>query len=277
MKPLERLLAIMAQLRDKEKGCPWDVEQTFATIAPHTIEEAYEVADAIARNNMGDLKEELGDLLLQVVFHAQMASENQSFTFDDVAQAICDKLVARHPHVFADSVVKTAADQEAAWESYKAEERKQKSTPGHHSPDPLEGVALSLPGLTRALKLQKRAARVGFDWVHIDDIFDKMNEEIQELISCMATEKPKQALMEEIGDMIFCCVNLARKLEVDPEEAVRYCNRKFQSRLDYMRNMLDQEQRNLDSASFQELNDLWDQAKIVERAASGAASGSSDV
>ena len=265
MKPIDRLLEIMARLRDKENGCPWDVEQNFASIAPHTIEEAYEVADAIERRDMADLRGELGDLLLQVVFHAQMAKEEKLFTFDDVAQAICDKLVARHPHVFGDAVVKTAADQEVAWEKQKENERKAKKEPGTVSVDPLEGVSKALPGLTRALKLQKRAATVGFDWVNLDDVFAKLNEEVQELINVMATGKPQESLLEEVGDMLFCCVNIARKLKVDPE-AIRYCNRKFESRLTYMRGMLNLEQRDLSSASFQELNDLWDQAKIAEKA-----------
>ncbi len=215
---------------------------------------------------MQGLREELGDLLLQVIFHSQMAKEEGLFSFDDVAQAICDKLVTRHPHVFGDAVIKTAADQEAAWEQQKAKERQAKSADGAISVDPLEGVSLALPALTRALKLQKRAARVGFDWVHLDDIFTKLNEEVQELITVLAQEKPKQFILEELGDMIFCCVNLARRLEVDPEEALRYCNRKFENRLTYMRTMLDKDQRDLSSASFQELNDLWDEAKIAEHA-----------
>lgn len=265
MKPIDRLIEIMALLRDKEKGCPWDVEQNYASIAPHTIEEAYEVADAIERGDMKSLREELGDLLLQVVFHAQMATEEKTFTFDDVAQAICEKLVTRHPHVFGNETIKTAADQEVAWEKQKAKERQEKAdsiTAGN----PLEGVSLALPGLTRALKLQKRAATVGFDWVNIDDIFSKLNEEVQELIAVIATEKPQEAILEEVGDMIFCCVNIARRLRVDPEEAVRFCNRKFENRIEYMRKMLDMEQRDLSSASFQELNDLWDEAKIAEKA-----------
>lgn len=264
MRPIDRLLTIMAQLRDKEKGCPWDVEQDFASIAPHTIEEAYEVADAIERKDMKGLRDELGDLLLQVVFHSQMANEQKLFDFDEVATSICDKLEKRHPHVFGDAVVKTAADQEKAWEDQKAKERKDASK--SISEDPLAGVSLALPSLTRALKLQKRAERVGFDWPNIDAVFEKLNEEIQELITVMAQKQQPKAILEEVGDIIFSCVNLARKLGVDPEESVRFCNRKFESRFSYMRQMLDLEQRNLSSASLQELNDLWDQAKIAEKA-----------
>ncbi len=263
MRPIDRLLTIMAQLRDKEKGCPWDIEQDFASIAPHTIEEAYEVADAIARKDMHGLRDELGDLLLQVVFHSQMANEQKLFNFDEVATAICDKLEKRHPHVFGDAVITTAADQEKAWEDQKAKERKDASS--GIAEDPLAGVSLALPSLTRALKLQKRAERVGFDWPNIDAVFEKLNEEIQELITVMAQKQAPKAIMEEVGDIIFSCVNLARKLGVDPEESVRLCNRKFESRFSYMRHMLDLEQRNLSSASLQELNDLWDQAKIAEK------------
>ncbi len=264
MQPIDRLLTIMAQLRDKEKGCPWDIEQDFASIAPHTIEEAYEVADAIERKDMNGLRDELGDLLLQVVFHSQMAKEQNIFNFDQVATAICDKLEKRHPHVFGNAVVKTAADQEKAWEDQKAKERKDANA--SIAEDPLAGVSLSLPSLTRALKLQKRAERVGFDWANIDAVFEKLNEEIQELITVLAQKQSPKAIMEEMGDIIFSCVNLARKLGVDPEESVRFCNRKFESRFSYMRQMLDLEQRNLSSASLQELNDLWDQAKIAEKA-----------
>lgn len=265
MKPIDRLLTIMARLRDKENGCPWDVEQTFATIAPHTIEEAYEVADAIEKNDLHALREELGDLLLQVVFHSQMAGEQGQFTFDDVATGICNKLESRHPHVFSDAVITTAAEQEAAWETQKAKERS--ASQNADKDNPLAGVSIALPGLTRALKLQKRAARVGFDWLDVQDVFTKLDEEIKELQHVLASKKDnKRAALEEVGDMLFCCVNIARKLEVDPEEAVRYCNRKFENRLGYMRKMLNMEQRNLDSASFQELNDLWDEAKISEHA-----------
>lgn len=263
MKPIDQLLDIMARLRNKENGCPWDVEQTFASIAPYTLEEAYEVVDRIERSDMPGLREELGDLLLQVVFHSQMASEAKLFTFDDVVKEICDKLVRRHPNVFADAKVKTAKEQEHAWEKHKENERNQKND--GKAADPLEGIPLALPGLSRALKLQKRAAKVGFDWANLEAIFEKLDEEKEELLHVMAHEDTPERRLEEIGDIIFTCVNLARKLGVDPEEAVRYCNRKFENRFHYMRAALDVEHRNIDDASLQELNDLWDQAKIAEQ------------
>jgi len=263
-KPIDRLLTIMAQLRDKNKGCPWDVEQTFASIVPHTLEEAYEVADAVEKKDMASLREELGDLLLQVVFYAQMAAEEKLFTFDDVAKAIVDKLTRRHPHVFGDGTkIKSAAEQTEAWEKHKDKEKK-KTTRGIQA-DLLEGVPLALPSLTRALKLQKRAARVGFDWQNLESVFEKLEEETQELLHAVAHENTKESKLEEVGDMLFCCVNLARKLEVDPEAALRFANRKFENRLGYIQAELNSQQRNINDASFQELNDLWDQAKIVEK------------
>ncbi len=264
MKPLDRLLEVMAQLRDKENGCPWDVEQTFATIAPHTLEEAYEVVDAIEKKDMKALREELGDLLLQVVFHAQMASEQGQFTFDDVAQGIVDKLIRRHPNVYAGQKVGSAADQAEAWEKHKTEEKK-KAGRGIAA-NLLDDVPTVLPGLTRALKLQKRAVRVGFDWANLEAVFEKLEEEIAELRHVMAHHDTPEGRLEELGDMLFCCVNLARKLAVDPEEAVRFCNRKFESRFRYMQAEMDAQQRDIADASLQELNDLWDQAKIAEKA-----------
>jgi tetrapyrrole methylase family protein/MazG family protein/ATP diphosphatase len=265
MKPIDRLVEIMAQLRDKEKGCPWDIEQTFATIIPHTLEEAYEVADAVEKNDMRSLREELGDLLLQVVFHAQMATEQKLFSFDDVAQAISDKLVSRHPHVFGDAKVNTAAEQTEAWEKHKDAEKK-KASSGHAS-SVLADVPLALPSLSRALKLQKRAARTGFDWPNLEAVFDKLEEEIEELVEVVAQEGKQEEKLEEVGDVLFSCVNLSRKLGVDPEEALRACNRKFETRFRYIELELDSQQRDIKEASLQELNDLWDQAKIAEKAA----------
>jgi MazG family protein len=269
MKPMEQLLEIMKRLRDKENGCPWDLEQDFASIAPHTLEEAYEVVDAIENKDMKGLREELGDLLLQVVFHAQMAEELKLFTFDDVAKGICDKLISRHPHVYGDAKVKDAAAQAEAWERQKAEEKKKAGFVNH---DPLADVPMALPGLARAQKLQKRAARVGFDWANLEAVFEKLDEEIQELMHVMAHDNSPAGLEEEIGDMIFCCVNIARKLNVDAEKAVRYCNQKFINRLAYVRAELNVQHRNLMDASLQELNDLWDQAKIAEHVPSRSAS-----
>jgi tetrapyrrole methylase family protein/MazG family protein/ATP diphosphatase len=261
MKPIDRLLEIMNRLRDKENGCPWDVEQTFASIANNTLEEAYEVVDSIEKNDMKGLREELGDLLLQVVFHAQMASEQKLFTFDDVAQGICDKLIHRHPHVFADAKIETAAQQTEAWEHLKTEEKKKS---GSAPKNLLDNVPIALPGITRALKLQKRAARAGFDWANLEAVFEKLNEETQELLQAMSHKNTSEAILEEIGDMMFCVVNIARKLNVNPEDAIRLCNRKFETRFRHIEAELDIQKRNIGDASLQELNDLWDQAKIAE-------------
>src|SRR5471030_2375537 len=215
--PLARLLAVMAWLRDRQHGCPWDIDQTFRTIAPYTIEEAYEVADAIERDDMPALKEELGDLLLQVVYHAQMAAETGAFDFADVAAAITDKMIRRHPHVFGDVVVQTAAQQKSAWETLKAKERVAKGASSHGL---LNGVAIALPALSRALKLSERAARVGFVWPSVDEVMQKLEEEIAELKAELAAGDVAAA-REELGDMLFVCANIARELEVDPEAALR--------------------------------------------------------
>lgn len=262
MKPIDRLLELMALLRDKEKGCPWDVEQDFASIAPHTLEEAYEVVDAIEKNDMRNLREELGDLLLQVVFHSRMADEQGIFNFDDVAQGICDKLITRHPHVFADTKISSAAEQSEAWEKHKEKEKANKIDA--KDADILEGVTLALPAMTRGLKLQKRAARAGFDWPDISMAFEKLDEEVKELEHVISNNGTPAEKLEEIGDIIFTCVNIARKLEVDPESAVRFCNNKFENRLHYIQAELNSQRRSIKDASFQELNDMWDQAKISE-------------
>ena len=262
MKPIEKLLNLMAQLRDKEKGCPWDIEQNFASIAPNTLEEAYEVVNAIEKNDMQNLREELGDLLLQVVFHAQMANEQQIFSFDDVAEAICNKLVNRHPHVFGDAKINNAAEQIESWEKIKQQEKDKLGFKA--KPNILDDVPISLPSLARALKLQKKAARAGFDWQSLEPVFEKLEEEIGELKYVLEHENSAEKNLEEIGDIIFTCVNLARKLDIDPEQALRFCNKKFESRFGYIQAELDTQQRIVSDASFQELNDLWDQAKILE-------------
>ncbi len=227
---MDRLRDIMALLRDPEKGCPWDVEQTFAGIAPHTIEEAYEVADAVERGDMSNLEEELGDLLLQVVFFARMAEEEGIFDLDGVARAICTKLVSRHPHVFGDATIKDADAQLRAWEGYKAQERKEERKEERRETSALDGVAMALPALTRAVKLQKRAARVGFDWDEAAGVLDKMAEETAELGREMAADASADRIEDETGDLLFTCVNLARKLGVDPEQALRRANAKFDAR-----------------------------------------------
>jgi len=225
---IERLLGIMARLRDPDRGCPWDREQNFATIAPYTIEEAYEVADAIERADRAALKDELGDLLFQVVFHARMAEEEGLFAFADVAEAISDKMLRRHPHVFGDAEIADAAAQTEAWETHKAKERE--AAGGHDSV--LDDVALALPALLRAAKIQRRAARIGFDWPGTDPtpVFAKLDEEIGELKAALADEGDPGAVEDELGDVLFAAVNLARKLNVEPEAALRRATGKFERR-----------------------------------------------
>jgi MazG family protein len=224
--PIDRLLAIMARLRDPERGCPWDQAQDFKTIAPYTIEEAYEVADAIERGDMAALKDELGDLLLQVVFHARMAEEQGGFAFDDVAIAIADKMVRRHPHVFGDAEIRSVAAQNEAWEAHKAAERQ--AAGGNASV--LDGVALALPALLRAAKISRRAARIGFDWPDARAVVPKIAEEIAEIEAELDGGGSPAALEEEVGDLLFAVGNLARKLEVEPETALRRATVKFERR-----------------------------------------------
>ena len=254
--PLERLRAIMARLRDPVTGCPWDVAQDFATIAPYTIEEAYEVADAIDRQAWDELKGELGDLLFQSVFHARMAEEAGLFDLDDVATAIADKMIARHPHVFGDESNAKSADQQVAdWESVKAAERAAKAKGGV-----LDDVALGLPALMRAEKLQKRAARVGFDWPDIAMVIDKIAEEARELAEARAT-LPQDKIAEEMGDLLFVMANLARHLKVDPEDALRRANTKFTRRFAFIEAELAKQGKRPDESDLAEMDALWDSAK----------------
>jgi ATP diphosphatase len=225
---LSRLLEIMRRLRDPEHGCPWDLEQDFASIAPYTVEEAYEVADAIEREDWDDLEDELGDLLLQVVFHAQMADERGLFDFQAVARRIGDKLVRRHPHVFGDAEAEHADQVKDLWQAAKAEERRARGAASH-----LDGVSTGLPELLRASKLQKRAARAGFDWPSPAPVLDKLDEELKELHEELhedASQWDRQRLLDELGDLLFVSVNLARKLELDPGAALRHANAKFERR-----------------------------------------------
>lgn len=263
-KPIDRLLSTMARLRDKENGCPWDVEQTFASIAPCTLEEAYEVVDAIERNDMEHLREELGDLLLQVVFHSQMASEAGLFDFDAVAGELTDKLIRRHPHVFGDAVITDADATIDAWEAIKAQEKAAKPKKAESL---LDDIPLALPSLSRALKLQKRAAKVGFDWDTPEPVFAKLAEEADELRAEIAAGAPKEKLADELGDLLFVCVNLARQLKVEPEEALRSTNRKFERRFRHIEQALRQQGRNPQDATLEEMDALWDEAKAAERAA----------
>lgn len=261
--PMDRLLAVMAKLRDPKGGCPWDVEQTFATIAPHTIEEAYEVADAIERNDLPALQDELGDLLLQVVFHARIAEEAGHFDFPSVAEAISEKLVRRHPHVFGDAHVESAAAQTIAWEALKAEERGRAKDGVKEPPSALEGVALALPALLRAQKLQKRAARVGFDWPDALPVFDKIAEESEEIKKEIISGDVEN-LESEIGDLLFSCVNLARKLNIDPEGALRRANTKFERRFRRVEGLLAAQGQAPQTAGLDIMDRLWEQAKTEE-------------
>ena len=266
--PIERLLDVMRRLRDPQSGCPWDVEQSFATIAPYTIEEAYEVVEAIQQGDMDALKDELGDLLLQVVFHAQMANEEKKFDFDAVAAAIADKMIRRHPHVFGDVVVDGAAAQTTAWEAHKAEERAAKAKASGAAPSALDGVTVGLPALTRALKLQKRAGRVGFDWKEAPPILDKIAEELDELSDEMTAETPDASRLEdEMGDLLFACVNLARHLEIDPESALRRTNAKFERRFRRVEALLAAQGKRPEGVELDEMERLWVQAKREERGA----------
>lgn len=256
-KAIERLIDIMARLRDPERGCPWDVEQTFRSIASYTVEEAHEVADAIEREDFDDLRDELGDLLFQVVFHARMAEEQSLFGFDEVAEAISDKLVRRHPHVFGDASFDNLEEQTASWEAIKAAERAEK---GQADESLLDGVSRGLPALRRAVKLQKRAARVGFDWPGPEPIFDKLEEEAGELRRALENDDADN-IEEEIGDLLFVITNLARKLDVDPGAALRRCNRKFERRFRTMEAMARERSVDLADLDHDELEAVYEAAK----------------
>lgn len=255
---IEALLDVMSQLRDPDTGCEWDCKQTFATIAPYTIEEAYEVADAIERGNLDDLKDELGDLLFQVVFHSQMAQEQNAFTFDDVANSIVGKMIRRHPHIFGDVTYNSAEEVKAAWENAKANERSQKSSAAVSSA--LDDVALALPALSRAEKIQKRAARVGFDWSDAAPVWDKLNEEINEAQEAVANNDAP-ATEDEIGDLLFTVVNLARHLSVDPELALRRSTLKFERRFKQVEKLAADGERTMNDMKLAELDALWGKAK----------------
>jgi len=261
MYSLEDLLHLMNRLRDPQYGCPWDIRQTYATIVPHTLEEAYEVADAIERKDWTELKSELGDLLFQVVFHARMAEEQGLFVFDDVANAIADKLERRHPHVFGDEAAKAdGVAQKARWEDIKATERASKSQHGA-----LDDVPVGLPALARAAKLTRRAARVGFDWPSTDEVFDKLHEEVAELRAEIAAGDLDKA-KGEVGDLLFVVANLARKLGVEPEDALRGSNAKFVRRFGFIEAELAKDGRTPEQSDLAEMDRLWDVAKVAERA-----------
>lgn len=260
---IARLITIMAALRDRDHGCPWDIEQDFASIAPYAIEEAHEVADAIARDAFDELPGELGDLLLQVVFQAQMADEAGRFDFATCARAISDKLIARHPHVFGnESRDKSAEQQIKDWESIKATERAAKAETGT-----LDGVALGLPALSRAVKLQNRAARVGFDWPETEQVLDKLREETAELVAARHAADPAHQ-HEEFGDLLFVMANLARHLDIDPEDALRAANTKFTRRFQAIEAALAKQGKRPQDSTLEEMDALWDAAKHAEKSAS---------
>ncbi len=261
---LERLLAVMARLRDPDHGCAWDLEQTFATVAPYTIEEAYEVADAISRGDLDELKDELGDLLLQVVFHARMAEELGRFDFADVAAAIVDKMVRRHPHVFGSENLAGGAPvghgaDKIEWERLKATERASKGRGGV-----LDGVAIGLPALTRATKLTRRAARVGFDWPEVTQVVEKLHEELAEL-QVEIENGDRVRTREELGDLLFVVANLARKLDVEPEDALRAANAKFERRFGHVEARLAERGASPEQSTLEEMDALWNEVRAADK------------
>ncbi|WP_019961800.1 nucleoside triphosphate pyrophosphohydrolase [Woodsholea maritima] len=260
--PIERLLALMTQLRDKDGGCPWDIEQSFASIAPYTIEEAYEVADAIEREDLKDLRDELGDLMFQVVFHSQMAREAGAFEFNDVILGITEKMIRRHPHVFGDASARDGEAQTLAWETQKAQERADKGL----TASLLDDVPLGLPALKRAHKLQKRAAHIGFDWPSFEPVFDKVEEEIGELKEAIASGDHDH-MAEEMGDLLFVMANLSRKLKIQSEDALRMANAKFERRFRHIEARLRDQGRAIETASLEDMEALWVEAKVLEKAA----------
>jgi len=265
-KDIARLLEIMAALRTPGTGCPWDLEQNFATIAPYTIEEAYEVADAIARGDLDDLRDELGDLLLQVVFHARMAQEQGAFEFGDVVQAITEKLIRRHPHVFGDLKGKTVEEVNGLWDRIKAQEKAAKAARGGAAVETgaLAGVPVGMTALTRALKLQDKAGKVGFDWNDPMAVLAKIREECDEIEAEIASGD-RQKASAEVGDLLFAAVNLARHLDTDPEDALRGCNQKFVRRFAAIERALQAQGKRPQDATLAEMDALWDAAKAAEK------------
>jgi len=257
---IEKLIEVMAQLRDPQQGCPWDLEQSFETIVPHTLEEAYEVAETIENGEISELCDELGDLLFQVVFYARLAEEKGLFDFTQIVNGIVDKLVRRHPHVFGDEIIEDAEAQTRAWESHKARERADKSGDA----GTLTGIANALPALTRAIKLQKRAGQVSFDWPTITPVFDKILEELDEVKQEIDVENNKQRIEEEIGDLLFACTNLARHAHVNPETALRRSNRKFENRFSQMETIAANNSLLIEHLDIEQWEQLWDQVKTEE-------------
>ncbi len=273
---IARLIAIMAALRTPKTGCPWDLKQDFSSIAPYTVEEAYEVADAIQRGDLDDLKDELGDLLLQVVFHARLAEEQGAFGFDDVVLAINEKLIRRHPHVFGDTANLTPDEVKGLWDRIKAEEKaerqRRRGGADENEAGALAGVPVSLPALTRALKLQQKASKVGFDWNDPKAVLAKIREEADEVEAALAAQD-SEAAAGEIGDLMFALVNLARHLEIDPEAALRTTNAKFERRFAAIETALAARGKTPSQATLAEMDGLWDEAKSVERGAGAQDTG----
>lgn len=266
---IEQLIEVMAALRTPGTGCPWDLEQSFSTIAPFTIEEAYEVVDAIERGDMGELKEELGDLLLQVVYHARMAEEAKAFDFVAVVEVITNKMIRRHPHVFDDDAVRSSGAAKGFWERIKAMERKEKatSTAADDTVPPqglLNAVPIGLPALTRAVKLQHKAATVGFDWANLTPVLAKLKEELGELEAAVA-ERQQAKVAEEFGDLLFVIANVARHLRIDPEAALRSANAKFMRRFRHIEERLAELGKTPDQSNLEEMDKLWDDAKAKEK------------
>lgn len=264
---LDKLVNVMVRLRDPKGGCPWDLEQNFKTIAPYTLEETYEVVEAIEQNDPKAMKDELGDLLFQIVFHAQMGKEASLFTLDDIANHVADKMVERHPHVFGDREANSAEKVLANWENDKAKKREAAATANGKTLSVLDGVTAALPAATRAVKLQNRAARVGFDWTDARDIIAKIREEIAELEAEIGTKDNHDATEDEFGDVFFAIVNLARHLKVDPETALRRTNRKFERRFRGIEEKLAAAGRDIKTASLDDMESLWNEVKAEERKA----------
>ncbi len=265
MKSIEELIEIMRALRDPKSGCPWDLEQNFQSLIPYTLEEAYEVADAIERNNLDDIKNELGDLLFQIVFYSQLATEQQAFDFDDVAQAISDKLTRRHPHVFADVKISNVEEQTKEWEKLKQQERQAKAGSDISILSHLDDVSRTLPSLMRAEKLQKRAAREGFDWPDIKGVMAKVYEELDEVQQELDDSiQDKARLEDEIGDLFFSCINLSRHAGVDAEQSLRKANLKFERRFRALENIANSQNLQINKMTTDELEDLWREVKEQE-------------
>ena len=265
MQSIQQLIEIMRALRDPKTGCPWDLQQDFQSLIPYTIEEAYEVADAIERNNLDEIKSELGDLLFQIIFYSQLATEQQAFDFSDVAQAISDKLTRRHPHVFADAKISNAEEQTKEWEKLKQQERKAKVDDTSSNLSHLDDVSRTLPSLMRAEKLQKRAAREGFDWLNVKDVMAKVYEELDEVQQELDAEKQEhEKLEDEIGDLFFSCINLSRFVGVDAEQSLRKANLKFERRFRALECEASNNGLQVNEMSVDELELLWQEVKKQE-------------